>query len=152
MTDDEELVQRRTREAKHLRTAAQHLRDAARNATPSADPFPGGWLGHGHVEGGLYRSALYGGPTVDGYRTGVIVEVAEGCDAGCVPMSEADTAYIGRIHPAVGLAVAALLDEAAGYAELQPHRGDWTLVNQALAIADEIMGVPAERALAEVSA
>jgi hypothetical protein len=146
--DDRPHVDRSTPPAERLRRAAEILRDAASNAAPGADPYPGGWSGFGLVEGGLNRSALYAGPGVDGYRTGVVVEVTEDCDE-CIPMSQADATYIGLLHPAVGQAVAGLLDEAIQYAESELCRGDWPMLLRALDVADQILGIPAEVALVE---
>lgn len=141
--------------ADRLRAAATTLRECAQAATPPADPYPGGWSGFGignnagpMFGGELWRSALYGGPAEDGYRTGTVVEVKEDCDrnnCGCAPMSQADTDYIATMHPGVGLALAAWLERQAYGAAT---RGDDTADPYAVDVADEILGVPADRALA----
>jgi hypothetical protein len=146
--------------ADRLRKAARILRQRATAATPPADPYPGGWSGYGITDhtnpqrGELYRSALYAGPAEDGYRTGVVVEVKEDCDAaccGCIPMSQADSDYIATVNPGVGLVLASALDNAAGNADYATSHGfgQAGLTADLLTVADQILGLPAEQALAE---
>ncbi|GAA0720163.1 hypothetical protein Drose_06450 [Dactylosporangium roseum] len=143
---DEPRVDHTAPPAERLRAAAKRVRDAAGKATPGADPYPGGWSGFGDPD--RHRSALYAGPGVDGYRTGTVVEVKEDCDE-CVPMSQEDADYIGMLHPAVGHALADLLDEMVQYGLSPLCDPAWPPFVKAVATADQILGIPAELALAE---
>jgi hypothetical protein len=58
--------------------------------------------------------------------------------------TEADSDYIALLHPPVALALADLLETAAGYAEVKPHYGDWPLLNWATAVARAILREPEE--------
>lgn len=142
-------VDRNSPPADRLREAARTLRKRAKWASPTADPYPGGWSGFGTVKNGLQRSAMYSGPARDGYRTGTVVSVNENCD-DCVPMSDADARYIESVHPGVGLALADMIEGAIQYAE-EWGLSEGPLVTEALAVADQILGISADVALAELT-
>ncbi len=132
--------------ADRCRRAARQLRDAAAAASPSADPYPGGWSGWGTGSTPDDNwTGIYCGPAVDGYRTGVVLSTDPSCDA-CSGPSAADVAYITTVHPAVALAVADLLDTTAEWVGGAATSAQALTV---LAIADQVLGVSAARALAE---
>lgn len=132
-----------TTPAERLRAAATRLRDTASEATPSADPLPGGWMGFGYDGDFHGRTMLFGGPAEYGYRTGTIFSHdPQDCEGSCSGASDADVQYISTVHPAVGLALAEMLDRAAG-----EFLGGWTdspVAEAALAVADAVLGAPVE--------
>lgn len=98
--------------AELLRRAAALMRERAEAATPSADPHPGGWAGYSRPAD-LGDCWIFGGPAVDGYRTGTVLAFPEYTDCeDCGRPSDADVQHIASWHPAVALAVADLLREA----------------------------------------
>lgn len=128
-----------------LREAARLMRARAEKATPSPTGEPYGWAGHS----GAIGAAIYGGPSVDGYRTSTVLAVEEGCTA-CRQPTDADVQHMASWHPAVAVAIADWLDAAAQreqehrqrsahYAYAEPTEGDE--VYGALIVARAYLGV-----------
>lgn len=82
--------------AEELRDAAVRIRDFAKDTTP-ADAYPSGWLGHADEKTG--HAFIFGGPTEDGYRTGVVFEFRPETECACVPPSAADLNWMWLMSP-----------------------------------------------------
>ncbi|MEV2239475.1 hypothetical protein [Micromonospora sp. NPDC049891] len=97
-----------------LRDAAQRIRDLADAATPSG-ALPHGWSG---AVGYDNSPMLFGGPTQDGYRTGIIFHFQEETLCGdCTRPTAGDVAHMAAWHPDVAVEVAAFLEQAAKSAD-----------------------------------
>lgn len=120
--------------------AAEFLRELAERAdTPGARD-----LSYYNVEDG--NAEWCSGPREQGYRTGSIAHWAEEDNGQRIAYEHAN--YFSAVHPGVGLALAAWLeDEAIG---AQTESGEPTA--HAVAVADQILGMDEHRALLTANA
>lgn len=102
-----------TRPTEELHAAAARVRQFAKGTTP-ADGDPSGWLGHANEETG--HTFIFGGPTKDGYRTGVVFEFKDELDCEeCHRPSTADLDWMWLMCPLLAEPIAALFDSAAEF-------------------------------------
>jgi hypothetical protein len=96
--------------AEELRAAAKRLRETAKEATP-VHGQPYGWDGFSEKHAELGRAVVYGGPGVDGYRTGTVFEFKEWTDCEeCVRPTEGDVEWMTLVDPGLAEPLAAWLD------------------------------------------